>query len=133
MHASYELWFRSQYEDVLAKKSIRSAVRPGDRRFPMPKGAKIGEVSRVRIIVRPGSEQYGTSPTFNAFEAYVLITRLVVKTIENLISDDLRSCSSDARDGAAVKEHLRRIYQRGFSDHEIITVVHWEYIKEDYQ
>ncbi len=133
MHASYELWFRSGYEDALAKKSIQSAVRPGDRRSPMPKGAKIGELTRVRIIIKPGSEPHGTQPLFNDFESYVRITRLEVKAIRNLTGDDLRLCSEDSQDRAAVKEHLRNIYRRTFGDHEIVTIVYWEYIEEDYQ
>jgi shikimate dehydrogenase len=124
----YELWFRAVYQKDLARRKIHAAVRPGDRRFPLPKGMRIGEVARIRIIVKPGSEEHGIAPAFNGFETRVRITDLVVKTIGELSRDDLRHCSEDARTGESVKKHLQEIYGRHFDDKEPVTVVHWEYL-----
>lgn len=131
MNTAYELWFRMPYEKELADESIHAAVRPGDRRLPAPKGTRVGEAVRVRIIVEPGSEELNIQPVFNRFETHVRITDLVVKTIGELSGDDLRFCSQDARNAEAVKSHLQKIYHRDFGDEELVTVIHWEYLKEN--
>lgn len=132
MNAAYELWFRASYHDDLARKSMHAAVRPGDRRSPLPKGTRIGEIARVRIIIKPGSEEDGIPPIFNGFQIRVKITDLVVKTIGELSRDDLRACSQDARSVKAVKRHLQKIYHRDFGDRDLVTVIHWEYLEEDH-
>jgi hypothetical protein len=132
MSALYELWFRSEYQDDLTRQKIFAAVRPGDRRAPLSKGTAVGEVARVKIIVMPGSEERNIQPIFNDFEGYVKITKLVVRTIAELTDEDLRSCSRDARDRIAVMEHLRNIYHRHFSNHDRVTIVHWEYLRKDH-
>ena len=128
MNATYELWFRVQCHSDLARENIHAAVRPGDRRLPLLKGAQIGEIARVRIIVEPGSEESGIEPVFNGFETRVRITDLVVKKISELSGDDLRFCSQDARSAETVKSHLQKIYSRVFGDQDLVTVIHWEYI-----
>lgn len=127
MH-TYELWFRLPYNEDLAREMIHACVRPGDRRSPLPKGTRIGEITKIRIIAIPGSEERGIMPTFTAFEALIRITDVAVKTIGELTSDDLRDCSWDARTGRDVKQHLEKIYGRSFGDRELVTLIRWDYL-----
>lgn len=124
----YELWFRSAYHDGLAAHEISAAVRPGDRRFPAAKGTSIGDQAKIRILLKPGSEELGLEPMFNGFETQAVITDLVVKKLAELTSEDLAGCSGDSKTPDTVKQHLNQIYGRQFHDDDLVTVVHWEYI-----
>ena len=132
METPYELWFRAPYQEDLIHKKISAAIRPGDRRFPLPKGARIDELAKIKIIVKPGVEKVNIPPVFNGFEMSVKITNLVVRTIGELKYNDLYRCSCDTQNAEAVKKHLSRIYGRNFEDKEIVTIIYWEYNKEDH-
>ncbi len=126
--STYELWFRAPYQKDFENKSIFSAVRPGDRRFPMPKGTRVGEIARIRIIEIPGSEEYNTKPIFNNFKSYVKIGNLIVKRIGELSAEDIRFASEDSRTPEDVKKHLEKIYGRNFNDQDTVTVIQWTYV-----
>ena len=126
--STYELWFRLPYQNGFENKSIRSAVRPGDRRFPMPKGTRVGDIARIRIIEIPGSEEHNIKPIFNNFKSCVKVSNLVVKRIGELSADDLKFASEDSRTPKEVRKHLEKIYGKKFGNRDIVTVIHWAYV-----
>jgi hypothetical protein len=131
MLTMYELWFRAAYEPDLAHRRFTSAVRPGSRLPGEHKGVSEGETVRVRIIAKPGDETSGLLPVFRPFECLIRITGLRVKKLSEITQEDLRFCSEDARDPKTLKYHLGLIYNRVFQDDEPITLLSWEYLKED--
>ncbi len=123
----YELWFRSLYHDLIEKRTLLAAVRPGDRRIGNPKGVSIFEIAKVRIIDTPGDEAAGLLPTFLDFSCEIKIVDIQVKFIKNLNQQDLVNCSPDSTNIEFVKSHLESIYNGNFNDEDIVTVLHWKY------
>lgn len=93
--APYELWFRRPYQELIEKEELRVALRPGDRRYPNPKGAREKEEALVRIVREPGDEKLNILPQFTKFTAKIKIDRILVKRIAELTGEDLKYCSSE--------------------------------------
>lgn len=126
----YELWFRETYKTLIQNRQIRLALRPGDRRYPQPKGAKVGDLAMIKILKRPGIEEQNIQPIFDNFETTVRIKEIVVKPIGELDNDELKACSPDCQTKEVAKYHLGLIYNREFTDDDIVSIVYFDYIDE---
>lgn len=124
----YELWFRYVYKTLIKDKAIHVALRPNDRRYPMPKGTRAGELAVIKIIKTPGDEESGIKPVFSEFEQKIKITKIVVKKLGDLKQKELRTCSPDCRDKKMAKYHLGLIYNREFGNDDLVSLVYFDYM-----
>jgi hypothetical protein len=124
----YEFWMRLAYRDLIVSRKITTLVRPGDRRAGKPKGVRVGEKARLRLILRPGSEKKGIPPVLADFEIPARVTAVTVKAIGKITKADLAGSSPDAGNKEAVKCHLGLIYNRSFSDDDEATIIRLEYL-----
>ncbi|HSU73039.1 MAG TPA: shikimate kinase [Candidatus Binatia bacterium] len=123
----YELWFRQTYKPMIVEKSLTTAVRPGERVLPAPKGTYAGETARVRILSEPGTDN--SLPRFDEYATSVLIDSIDVKKISDLLPSELLGSSPDARDSESVKYHLGLIYNRQFKNEDVVSVLKFSYGK----
>jgi hypothetical protein len=129
MESLYELWFRLIYKQLLIARGFTACLRPDDRRLPNSKGTKVGDMAVVRILLKPGSDELGIQPLKDeGFSVRVRITNIVVKKFGELTGVDLRDCSPDCRSKEQARYHLGLIYDRVFSDDDIISIVHFVYV-----
>jgi len=124
----YELWFRETYKTLIQIRRVRLALRPGDRRYPQPKGVKEGDLAKIKILKRPGIEEQNIPPLFDDFETIVRIRKIAVKKLGELNNEELKTCSPDCQTKEVAKYHLGLIYNREFNDDDLISVIHFDYI-----
>lgn len=124
----YEFWFRMTYRRLIGDGKITAAVRPGDRRFPHPKGTKEGSTATIRILAKPGSEETGIMPVFDGLRRRVRVDKILVKEISKLTQRELAGCAPDSRDAGSVIYHLGLIYDREFTPSDTVTVYYFTYL-----
>lgn len=130
MEKIYELWFRDIYKNSLKDKKTTMAIRPGDRRYPNPKGAKEGELARIRVLSKPGNEEKGIMPEFDSFESLVRINKIKVYRLGDLKDSELQNCLPNCQDKEKIKIELAMIYGKEFSNNDIISIIYFEYIND---
>lgn len=124
----YEIWFRLAYQDLIKKRKIKAALRPGIRKCPAPKCTNENDRAKIRILLKPGDEAKGLMPVFAKFETAIVIKKILVKRLKELRKDDLNNCSSDCQTVELARLHLALIYNQEFKDEDIISIVHFEYL-----
>ena len=125
---NYELWFRDEYFNLVRERKLTTAVRPGNRTHPNPKGVNKNETVVVKVIKKPGDEEMGINPEFHEFNTLARIVDLEVKKIRNVTDNDLKNSSLDCLTKEEMKNHLKKIYLRDFKDDELVTLLKIEYI-----
>lgn len=127
----FELWFRAAFKSALQRGEITTAIRPGDRRYPSPKGTRAGELVRIRILSKPGDEQKGTMPEFDSFESLARIKRIEVKRLGELKKSELEKCLPNCQDKEKARHELGLIYNKEFNDNDIVSIIYFNYINEE--
>ncbi len=123
-----ELWFRFPYRALLKDKRLKLIIKPGDRRYPNPKGFKEHQKVRLRVLQEPGAEKWNLLPIFDGFEARARILKIVVKELGWTRKAELKFASPDCQSRELIKYHLGLIYNQEFSYEDIISLIHFEYI-----
>ncbi len=121
----YELWFRKPYLPLLEQQAMTTAIRPGNRKRPNPKGTSVGEDIKLRLLDEAGNES--SLPRFNSFTANARITSIDVKTLEEITDEDLVGTSPDASRKELLPYHLGLIYNRALSKKELVSVIKFSY------
>jgi len=124
----YELWFRLAFKDLIKNKKITVAVRPGIRKCPAPKCTNENDKAVIRILLKPGDEARGLWPVFDDFKTEVTIKKIIIKPLKDLQTADLADCSPDCQTPELARLHLALIYNQLFSDDDVISIVHFEYL-----
>jgi len=124
----YELWFRYAFKQLIVDKKMTAAIRPGRRLCPAPKCTNEGDLARIKILKKPGDEEKGLMPIFDDYETIVKIEKIIVKPLKELTAKDLQKCSPDSQTPKLAKYQLSLIYNKEFTDDEIISIVHFKYI-----
>lgn len=119
-----ELWFRAPYKRLLQKGLVTTTLRAGDRRKPEPKGYKVGEIIRLKIILNPGE----SNPRFDPWQTTIKILELRVKKIGELGKAELLGSPPDAKTKEAVKYNLGVFYNKEFTNKDVVTVIKFKYI-----
>jgi len=124
----YELWFRLAYQDLIKKRKIKAALRPGIRKCPAPKCTNENDRAKIRILLKPGDEAKGLMPVFADFEIKIVIKKILVRKLKELQKEDLKDCSPDCQTVELARLHLALIYNQEFKDEDVISIVHFEYL-----
>lgn len=125
---TYELWFRLAYKKLIEAKRLKVALRPGVRKCPAPKCTNENDEAIIKIIKIPGNEENDILPIFDDYQTKVLINKIISKEIKDLTQDDLKDCSPDCQNQELVKFNLALIYNKEFNDHDIVSLVYFDYL-----
>ncbi len=124
----FELWFRVVYKQLIKNKKLTAALRPGNRISPHPKGTKVGEKVTLRIVLKPGDDETRQSAILdNKFKKNAQITALTVKPLGQLTKKDFLGMSPDCQSLEDAKYHLGLIYNKIFSNKDLVTIIRWKY------
>ncbi|MDD2730648.1 MAG: hypothetical protein PHW33_00815 [Candidatus Portnoybacteria bacterium] len=123
----FELWFRLVFKPLIKKRILTAALRPGNRIFPSPKGAQVGERVNLRVLLKPGDDSENRPAILDSLQKPAQIISLIVKPLGQLAKEDFIGMSPDCQSVEAAKYHLGLIYGKIFTEEDLITLIRWKY------
>lgn len=123
----FELWFRLVYKPLIKNQQLTAALRPGNRVFPNHKGTWVREKINLRILLKPGNDVDGRPGVLDQTNMPAKITELLTKSIGQIKNKNFIGMSPDCQSIELAKYHLGLIYDKIFTDDDIVTIIRWKY------
>ena len=123
-----EIWIRKVYEPEIMGGKLTRLFKPENRMYPNPKGFKIGEEIKIRVVEVPCHDNQECVPVLSKEYKKAFIKNLAVIDIDMLKKKDFLGASKDITDIASLRYHLGILYNRAPGSFKKITIIDIKYI-----
>jgi hypothetical protein len=122
-----EIWMRKVYEPEVFNGSLTRIFKPENRLHPNPKGFRLKENIKIRIVETPGNDTTGSMPVVSQNYRKATIENIIVTDIKNLRPKDFKGASRDITDITGLRYNLGLIYDRVPESFNTITIIDIRY------
>jgi hypothetical protein len=123
-----ELWIRKVYEPEVMDGSLTRIFKPGDRNYPNPKGFKISEEIKIRVVEIPGNDETNCIPVVKDYYRKATIDSITVTEIASLKSEHFIGASKDIYDTKSLRYNLGLLYNNIPESFNKISIIDITYL-----
>jgi hypothetical protein len=128
MYPRDEIWLRKVYEPEIISGLLTRIFKPGNRNYPNPKGFKIGEEIKIRVVDIPGNDETKCIPVVKDYYRNATIDSIKVTDLNSLKKEDFIGASTDIYNNISLRYNLGLLYNDIPESFDKISIIDIKYL-----